>query len=481
MKPFFLCRRNNEKKRSAKADILLYLPFFVVLLISVVYHIRMHPMGGDDPFFADALNGTGFVEYLANRYTYWTSRIVLEGILVMLARAPWLWRILDCLIFAAMPCLFASLADSSKNRILGEKDSASDPEAVRKSRLIHWCAAAGMLLFPFHDMGTAGWITTTETHFWPLWSTLFIAVVLKKILLKEKIPVWMSLFSIPVCFIAGSHEQYAVILAVLLFLLAVRLIMETKKNIPHTGRKNLLLFFILCAICLFSLFVIFLCPGNAARNAVSLADLPVYRTFGFGDKLYLGLLSLERVFLANADIVFFAFSLLLVLLVFIRTGSVHKTIFAALPGLILFGHTTIVTAYPTLCGLFPKPGQILEWNWHELSVWLPMFYLFIAVIAVIYALYQIFGSDRQLFFFLLVMFGCGFGAGAVLGFMATIYVSGERVYAALYTVLILSAVTGIEKTSSLIPGRVNPVCVKLTAAFFALLCTVNVCFLFLSV
>ncbi len=469
------------KKRLAKADIFLYLPFFVVLLISVVYHIRLHPMGGDDPFFADALNGTSFAEYLSNRYTYWTSRIILEGILVLLARIPWLWRILDCLIFATMPCLFASLTDSAKGRILGDKVTAFPPETVRKSRLIHWCAAAGMLLFPFHDMGTAGWITTTETHFWPLWSILFISVVLKKIMLNEKIPLWMSLSSVPVCFIAGSHEQYAVILAVLLLLLTIRLVADTGKRLRCTARKNLPLYFILCAVCLFSLFVIFLCPGNAARNAVSLSDLPVYRTFGFGDKLYLGLLSLERVFLANADIVFFAFSLLLILLVFISTGNVFKTIIAALPGLILFGHTTIVTAYPTLCGLFPKPGQILEWRWQDLSVWLPMFYLAITVIAVIYSLYQIFGSDRRLFFFLLIMFGCGFGAGAVLGFMATIYVSGERVYAALYTILILSAIAGTEKMAHQILHTLNPVCVKLTAAFFALLCTVNVCFLFLSV
>ena len=54
-----------------------------------------------------------------------------------------------------------------------------------------------------------------------------------------------------------------------------------------------------------SLLVIALCPGNAGRNAVSIADLPVYATFGFGQKLYLGLLSIERVFIANADIVFF--------------------------------------------------------------------------------------------------------------------------------------------------------------------------------
>ena len=36
-----------------------------------------------------------------------------------------------------------------------------------------------------------------------------------------------------------------------------------------------------------TLISILLCPGNAGRNAVSIADLPIFETYGFGDKLYL--------------------------------------------------------------------------------------------------------------------------------------------------------------------------------------------------
>ncbi len=94
-----------------------------------------------------------------------------------------------------------------------------------------------------------------------------------------------------------------------------------------------------------TLISIVLCPGNAGRNAVSIADLPIYETFHFGDKLYLGLLSVERVFIANADAVFVLVAALLSLLVYLKTQNYKDTLIASLPAMILFGHTVLLTAY----------------------------------------------------------------------------------------------------------------------------------------
>lgn len=194
---------------------------------------------------------------------------------------------------------------------------------------------------------------------------------------------------------------------------------------------NAVLFWTLAVIDVVSLLVIALCPGQCGRNAVSIADLPVYATFGFGQKLYLGLLSIERVFIANADIVFFLVVLIWTWLVWEKTKDYRRTFLSALPLLILFGQTVLRTAYPGLSGLFVMPGEILEWSWSDLSTWIPMVYLAVTVAAMIYALYQLFGDDLFTFISVLLLVGCGFGAGMVLGFMATIYVSGElRVCAA---------------------------------------------------
>lgn len=73
-----------------------------------------------------------------------------------------------------------------------------------------------------------------------------------------------------------------------------------------------------------TLISILLCPGNAGRNAVSIADLPIFETYGFGDKLYLGLLSIERVFIANCDAVFLTVTLVLAMLVYVKTDDYKR-------------------------------------------------------------------------------------------------------------------------------------------------------------
>ena len=95
-------------------------------------------------------------------------------------------------------------------------------------------------------------------------------------------------------------------------------------------------------------------------------------------------------------------------------------------------------------------------------------------------LYQLFGDDLFAFISVLLLVGCGFGAGMVLGFMATIYVSGERVYAPLYGILLAVTLFGICRQRSVWkePAAV-PSAVFLTA-LTAVCCAVNVLFIVLS-
>ena len=297
-----------------------YLPFVLVAVIGLVYHAGMKPMAGDDIFFRDATKDTTLWAYLTQRYLTWTSRVVSECVLVNVIQCPLLWRIIDFLLFATLPLLLSGLFGGGKT--------------------MNWCAAAAVLIFPFHDMGTAGWITTTVTHFWPFWGFFYVAWVIRKLALAEKIHPAAAVSAVPVAVVTGSHEQYAVIMTLLLVLSGVYL-WKT-----HRRPGNAVLFWTLAVIDVVSLLVIALCPGNAGRNAVSIADLPVYATFGFGQKLYLGLLSIERVFIANADIVFFLVVLIWTWLVWEKTKDYRRTFFSAFPLLILFGQTVLRTAYP---------------------------------------------------------------------------------------------------------------------------------------
>ncbi len=53
-----------------------YLPFVLVAVIGLVYHVGMKPMAGDDIFFRDATKDTTLWAYLTQRYLTWTSRVV---------------------------------------------------------------------------------------------------------------------------------------------------------------------------------------------------------------------------------------------------------------------------------------------------------------------------------------------------------------------------------------------------------------------
>lgn len=431
------------------------LPFLLVAVVGFVYHIQMQPMGGDDVFFSEALRDSSLMEYLSHRYLNWTSRVVSEGILVTVIQFPLLWRVIDYLMFATFPVIFARLFDDSL--------------------LMRWCGAAAVLLFPFHDMGTAGWITTTVTHFWPLWGIFFLALLVKRMATEERIHPAEAVLGVFVCIMTGSHEQYAVILAVMLVLTVIWLWMKKRKPAYPA------LFAVIAAVTALSLLVIALCPGNAGRNAVSLADLPIYETFGFGDKLYLGLLSIERVFIANADMLFCMTAFLWTALVCVKTRDFKKTLLSSGPLLILFGQTVTRTAYPGLSGLFVVPGEILEWSWGDLSTWIPMVYLAVSVASMIYALYQLFGEKLYEYICVLILLGCGFGAGMVLGFMATIYVSGERVYAPLYAILLSVTLLAVYRQKGAVLEKLKTAAGKLAVTFVALSCCINVLFITLSV
>lgn len=178
---------------------------------------------------------------------------------------------------------------------------------------------------------------------------------------------------------------------------------------------------------------------------------------------------------------FFAVVLIWAVLVYEKTRDYRKTLISGLPLVILFGQTVLRTAYPGLSGLFVIPGQILEWSWGDLSTWIPMVALAVSVASMIYALYQLLGENLLEFFYALILLGCGFGAGMILGFMATIYVSGERVYAPLYSIFFVVTMFCVYRMRDVVSEKLKQTGGKLVVTLLAVLCLTNVLFVTLSV
>lgn len=441
----------EKQKEKVKGILTAYAPFMLVLVIAVLYHHKIGAISGDDPFFAAATDDKTMWQFLSERYQTWTSRIVIDFLVVSLVDHLIVWKILDIIVFASMPVLFA--------KILGD------------TKLIRWCSAGAILIYPFHDVGSAGWVTTTINYLWPIWGILLVGVLVKKVLCQEKILWYEIAAGVIGCILASSHEQAAIVLFIILLLAGIWLVRKHCLKVP--------VYYLMLLINLASLIFILTCPGNGNRNAVGTVDMPEFANYTVFDKAYLGLLSIERVFIANVDIVFFMVVLLLAALVYIKTSDYKKTLISSLPVLILLGQSVIKTAYPELSGLFVVPEQVTVWSYGELSAWIPMVYLAVTVASVLAALFWLM-EDMQEYISAVLLLGCGFAAGLVIGFTATIYVSGDRVYITLYFILLFISVYCIRKMERELRDKLSGTAVKLTVTAVTLVCLVNVGYIWLS-
>ena len=230
--------------------------FVAAALAAVLWHVILSTNVGDDMvYFKTLLDGNSSLgEILAHRYETWSSRMVIEAVLIPLVHCPLLWKILDIVIFTSLPVLLCGL--------LG---------VTGRGR---WFVTGLVLLYPFADMASAGWIATTTNYLWPLWGVLVIGMVLKQLRCGRKVPVWEAAAAFLACAYAGSQEQAAVLLLLLFGMEVLHYISEKRMKQP--------LLYALCGIDIISLVYILSCPGNAIRSAQEMAGrMPEFADFTF--------------------------------------------------------------------------------------------------------------------------------------------------------------------------------------------------------
>lgn len=388
-----------------KGKVQEYLPFLCVGIIAVLWHAVLSVSVGDDMvYFKTLLDGRSILEILAHRYETWSSRLGIELVLIPLVHAPMLWRILDVLVFASIPILLDKLLEADRD--------------------LRWWIAGFTLLYPFTDMMSAGWISTTTNYLWPLWCILFLALHIKKAVREVPVAWYEKAAGISACAYAASQEQAAALLLVVLVLALIR----------QRGRKcrdNAYLC-VLLGITIAWFAAILLCPGNAVRGLQEIQGrMPEFASFSVWEKLYMGLANMERVFIAELDYVFLMTVLLLAGFVYLKTGDYRKTACAGLPLLVLLGQSVVRSRHVRFANIFVIPEQTTEWNFRSPSAWLPLLFLAVCIGGILCALYWL-TEDRVRYLYTVLLLGAGFATGAVMGFSPTIYASANRPYIYLY-------------------------------------------------
>lgn len=432
-----------RQKRKAE-----YLPFLAVGIVAVLWHATLKIGPGDDiVYFQSLMDGRSIFEILAHRYQTWSSRLAIEAVLIPIVHCPLLWRIADIAVYTTVPVLLCRLLD-----ITGTG---------------RWYTAALVLLYPFSDMVSAGWISTTTNYLWPLWCTLFLGTLVKKMHRQERIAPLETAGGILACIYAGSQEQAAVIL---LFLFVSEILFSFSKK-----RFKMPLLYVICGINIISLISILLCPGNAIRTMQETEGrMPEFAGFSVWEKLYMGLVNVERIFIANLNSVFFVTTAVLALLVYLKTKDYKKTLISALPVLLLFGQAVVRVSHPWFEELFVVPTQATSWDWKDFGTYLPLLFLAICIIGLLYALRQLSDGSLGKYFWTLLLLGAGLATGVVMGFSPTIYASADRPYIFLYFILIYVCLERMWALRGVV-SRGLPLCArKLAFTVLMLLVLVNV-------
>lgn len=252
-----------------------YLLYFVFLLI---LHASMDLTTGDTLGFQVMLDKHSFFDIMAIRYWTWSSRLLIEAVLIVVSRVPVLWVCLDILAFLAIFHCLNQLA-----------------QLVHAGDISRWAMLCLLLCYPYPTLSEAGWIPTTVNYIWPLACGLFAALVCAKVFLQKSdapTPAVKVLAAVAAVFAANLEQVALVMWCLLVAALCYSLFVEKRPS-----WYLLLVWVLISAECLF----IVTCPGNGARtlegmnywwpDVTHFLTPTSYDSLTVLDKLYLGFAS----------------------------------------------------------------------------------------------------------------------------------------------------------------------------------------------
>lgn len=381
---------------------------YILFLILIIFtHFTAH-LFNDDEYFASALDNKTLIDFLRFRYEVWTSRIIIELLLVLLAQVPIVWGVLNIFVFWVLGYTLIQLLSLDKKKDL------------------YGCALVlgSLFLIPPIAYKGAGWIATTLNYLWPCSLALFVLVPVKKILCKEKVKKWEIALSVPALVIAANMELVCAMLFSIMLLSTVIYFMQNKTLNLYFVQQMLLL--------LLMLVFIFTCPGNRERSASEvLTWFPKFNDLSVFHKLEIGFSSTLYQFIFEPNSLFLCFSLLLFAAVLAKYENMGLRVIASVPLLssVFLGWLGDAGAgyFPNLVELKYRLTQLgTGFTLTDPNTWMPdLFCLFICAV-ILFAIGGLF--SRKHAFILIYILLTGFATRMAMSFSPTIWISDVRTF-----------------------------------------------------
>lgn len=415
-----------------------YLPFWFFAGIQIIYHLMMREGPGTDAmwFFRNQLDTYSLKDYLTIRYHVWSSRIVIEAVLVYVSRHLVLWKVLDILAWMLFVILLAAA-------IPGEKRER-----------INWLVVSLVLIYPLKDLDTAGWIATTTNYIWPLALGMFALTGVSFVLQEKKVPLSLFLLSLPAMLYAANAEQMCAVICGICFIGILYCIFFAKRNVSTWWQLIVWLLFGVA-----QLVFILRCPGNSVRTTEEIRQcMPNYKNYNLIDKAQLGFVDTVHHMISSENLLFLMFAVILMILVFLKTKELLFRLAGVLPVmwtvLLTFFGDAFERNFVKLSSLFNLNEIVNGSNYQLAYSYLPLLVYALVLLCVLVSVSMISTSWTE-FLGYVCLLGIGFASRVIMGFTPTIFVSQERTFLYLYVAIIAAIVFMVQRNITVLLAHKN--------------------------
>ena len=278
-----------------------YFPFVLFVGAMLILHAIMG-FNGDDIKYAKVLTNQSLVDYINYRYYNWSSRLIIDGLLVILTHIDMIiWKILDVIIYTFGVYYIIKLVNK------------------KYSKKMAYFGIILFLMYPFYEMASAGWISTTLNYSWCFAFGIISFIPLIYEVQGEKVNRYMYVISFLALLFATNQEQSGA----LIFAFNLLYLLNSLINKKPVNKFNVLATVISAGALIF----VFTCPGNTIRFAHEVAYwYPEFANFTILDKSYLGLVTTFGS-LIEQKILFPMFYIILSVFVLIRSENKYLKYF----------------------------------------------------------------------------------------------------------------------------------------------------------
>lgn len=408
-----------------------YGPYLILFLVMVYVHMRINVNFGDDLAFARVLDNKTLIEFLKGRYVGWSSRIFIEAVMVSVLQVDVIiWKILDILIIM--------LTAYSLMKIFN----------YRNEKIYNWVIIGFILIYPFSEMSSAGWVATTCNYLWPLAIGLFSIVLIVEVFNNKKISK-IKLFIYMIATIYACNVEQMAIILLPTYLLASSIYYFRNKKINK---------FILtqCVISIISLLFIVLSPGNTVRKGIEIINwYPSFQGYDLFDKLTLGITSTAAEIILGDNCLFGLMLIFLSVAIYLKRRDIFYTIISIVPILIYaFMKLSLIidnSFFKEIKSKYYKYTlnvydfkNVDSFNYNDITSYIPIILSIIMLGIIIILVYILFGNDFKAL--LAIYIWCiGVLSRIAIGFSPTIYASNTRTYIFLHFAIISILILTIKE------------------------------------